>query len=59
VVLRAILFVVVKRKSCSFRELSLSPLEEVINCSDGGLIVSIMLCLTKETFWEIDGAMLR
>jgi hypothetical protein len=59
VVLSAIICVVVKRKSYPFQELSLSPMEKVINCSDGGWTVSINLCLTKETFWEIDVAMLR
>jgi len=59
VVLRAILCVVVKRKFCPFQELSLSPLEEDVKCPDGGWTVSIILCLTKETFWEIDVAMLR
>jgi len=59
VVLRAVLCVVVERKFYPFQELSLSPLEEVIKCSDGGWTVSIILCLTKEIFWEIDGSMLR
>jgi hypothetical protein len=50
---------VVKIKFYPFQELSLSPMEKAIKCSDGGWTVSVMLCLTKDTFWEIDVAMLR
>jgi hypothetical protein len=59
VVLRAIICLVVKIKSYPFQELSLGPMEKVIKCSDGGWTVSVILCLTKDTFWEINVAMLR
>jgi hypothetical protein len=49
-VLRAILFVVVKSRSYHFQGLCLSPMEKVIKLADGGWTVSLILCLTKNTF---------